>query len=267
MITVSDQGVGIPPEEQTRVFERFYRGAGNAQAEATLARVLGYTWPGPSSRPTGAVFGWRATPVKAPPSRFPAAPIESNLMGVKGICYAEPLVARVTVPSCQNQFEAPVEQVLDVSADPNAKVTGAQWYGQYDRLSQLSDAGDAQYPVLSTTIQTRNWRWSICRCRPARDHLERQQAIGRFTTAVMDSLPPEERRAYLLQPAGVPDARKTWRTEILEADGVTQEMIEEQRAKAELLQRMVEAPSEKRWRRWSRPTTRSSTATSCASWP
>jgi len=76
-----------------------------------------------------------------------------------------------------------------------------------------------------------------------RDHMERQQAIGRFTRAVMDSLPPEERKAYLLQPE-VFLSQENLVQRILEADGVTQEMIDEQRAKADLLQRMVEAPSD-----------------------
>ena len=31
-------------------------------------------------------------------------------------------VARITCPSCQNQFQAPVEQVLDVSNDPSARM-------------------------------------------------------------------------------------------------------------------------------------------------
>jgi hypothetical protein len=59
----------------------------------------------------------------------------------------------------------------------------------------------------------------------------------------MDSLPPEERRAYLLQPE-VFLSQENLVNRVLEADGVTQEMIEEQRAKAELLQRMLEAPSD-----------------------
>ena len=31
------------------------------------------------------------------------------------------MLARVTCPNCNNQFQAPVEQVLDVRADPSAK--------------------------------------------------------------------------------------------------------------------------------------------------
>ena len=32
------------------------------------------------------------------------------------------MLARVTCPNCSNQFQAPVEQILDVGTDPNAKM-------------------------------------------------------------------------------------------------------------------------------------------------
>jgi len=76
-----------------------------------------------------------------------------------------------------------------------------------------------------------------------RTDLERQQAIGKFASAVMDSLPPEERKAYLLQPQ-VFLTMENLVNKILEADGVTPEMIEEQKAKVELLRRMLDATSD-----------------------
>jgi hypothetical protein len=75
-----------------------------------------------------------------------------------------------------------------------------------------------------------------------RDNLERQQAIGRLTSAVMESLPPEDRKGYLFQPQ-VFLTLENLANKILEADGVTPEMIEQQRAKSELLQRMLDATS------------------------
>jgi hypothetical protein len=76
-----------------------------------------------------------------------------------------------------------------------------------------------------------------------RDNIERQQVIGKLTSAVMDQLPPEERKGYLLQPQEFLTMENLV-NKILEEDGVTPEMIEEQKARAQLLQRMLDATSD-----------------------
>ncbi len=67
---------------------------------------------------------------------------------------------------------------------------------------------------------------------------EQQRAIGDLTNQVMTALPPEERKGYLLRP------RSFLRLEgmieaILEADGITPEMLAAQRAKASLLEQLL----------------------------
>jgi hypothetical protein len=76
-----------------------------------------------------------------------------------------------------------------------------------------------------------------------RDNIEQQRLIGNMTSAVMNDLPPEERKAYLLQPQMFL-TMENMSNKILEADGVTPEMIAEQKAKTELLQRMLDASSD-----------------------
>jgi hypothetical protein len=72
---------------------------------------------------------------------------------------------------------------------------------------------------------------------------EQQKMIGELTNRLMSSLPAEQRKAYLLQP------RTFLRLEgmieaILEADGITPEMLAAQRAKIAVLGRLVEAPDD-----------------------
>lgn len=72
---------------------------------------------------------------------------------------------------------------------------------------------------------------------------EQQRVIGDLTNRVMSSLPPEERKGYLLRPQsflrieGMVEA-------ILKADGITPEMLEAQRARTILLDRLLQAASE-----------------------
>jgi len=73
--------------------------------------------------------------------------------------------------------------------------------------------------------------------------VEQQRFIGDLTGRIMSALPAEQRKGYLLRP------RSFLRLEglieaVLEADGITPEMRESQRAKANLLERLLQATSE-----------------------
>lgn len=152
------------------------------------------------------------------------------------------LLARVTCPSCQNQFQAPVEQILDVRADPGAKARVLNGLINVAVCPHCGAGGGLSLPFLYHDPD-KELALVYMPMETGRTDRERQQAIGKFTGAVMDRLPPEERKAYLLQPQ-VFLTLENLVSKILEADGVTPEMIEEQKAKAELLQRMLDATSD-----------------------
>ena len=152
------------------------------------------------------------------------------------------LLARVTCPGCQNQFQTPVEQVLDVRADPSAKVRMLNGLVNATICPHCGMRGALNLPFLYHDPD-KELALVYMPMGAGRDDLERQQAIGQFTQAVLESLPPEERKAYLLQPQ-VFLTLENLSDKILEADGVTPEMIEEQKTKAELLQRMLDATSD-----------------------
>jgi hypothetical protein len=75
------------------------------------------------------------------------------------------------------------------------------------------------------------------------DRQQREQAIGRLTRRVMNQLPSEQRKAYLLQP-DVMLTMDNLTKRILKEEGVTEEMLEAQEQKTQLLQRMLEAASD-----------------------
>lgn len=151
-------------------------------------------------------------------------------------------VARVTCASCQKRFEAPIEQVLDVRADPSAKVRVLNGAVNVVTCPHCGTRGALNLPFFYHDPE-KELALVYMPMDATRDHLERQVAIGKFTQTVMDSLPAEERKGYLLQPQVflTPD---TLISKILEADGITPQMLQEQQAKANLLQRMVDASSD-----------------------
>ncbi len=152
------------------------------------------------------------------------------------------MVARITCPNCQTQFQVPVEQILDVQADPEAKIRLLNGLVNLAVCPNCRMGGALGLPFLYHDSE-KELALVYMPMEAGRDDLARQQAIGRLTSAVMNSLPPEQRKGYLLQPQ-VFFTLESLINKVLEADGITQEMIAAQRAKADLLRRMVEATSD-----------------------
>src|SRR3972149_5563579 len=62
------------------------------------------------------------------------------------------------------------------------------------------------------------------------NHTDQQKLIGQLTQAVLNTTPPEKRKAYLLQPQQF-FVLQTLVEEILKGDGITPEMLRAQQAK------------------------------------
>ena len=152
------------------------------------------------------------------------------------------MLARVTCPGCRNPFETPIEQILDVRDDPGGKIRVLNGLVNVAACPHCGMRGAFNLPFLYHDPD-KELALVYMPLEAGRSDLERQQAIGKLTSAVMDSLPPEERKAYLLQPQ-VFFTLENLANKILEADGVTPEMIEQQKARVELLQRMLDATSD-----------------------
>ena len=152
------------------------------------------------------------------------------------------LVARVNCPNCGSPFQTPIEQVVDVRADPSAKMRVLNGLVNMAVCPQCGVRGTLSLPFLYHDPD-KELALIYMPMEAGRDNLERQQAIGKLTSAVMDQLPPEGRKGYLFQPQEFLTLENLV-NKILEEDGVTPEMIEEQKAKAQLLQRMLDATSD-----------------------
>ena len=72
---------------------------------------------------------------------------------------------------------------------------------------------------------------------------EQQKIIGPLITKVVNSLPPEKKKGYLFQPRTMLTYDTLFET-ILEADGITKEMLNEQKYKGELIRRLLQTSPE-----------------------
>ncbi len=154
---------------------------------------------------------------------------------------AQRLLARVTCPNCRASFGAPIEQILDVEIDPSAK---ARLLAGQVNLVVCPSCGFASMLDLPFIYHDPRKELALVYMPMAagRTDLERQQAIGALSRAVMSTMPQEQRKGYLLNPQ-VFLTYESLVNRVLEADGVTPEMLQAQRDRAELLKRLLEAPT------------------------
>ncbi len=152
------------------------------------------------------------------------------------------MVARVTCPNCQQPFQVRAEQVLDVRDDPSAKSRVLNGAVNVAMCPNCQMRGGLHLPFIYHDPEN-ELALVFMPMEAAQNEVERQQEIGRLTSALMDSLPAEDRKGYLLQPQ-IFLSHETLVKEILKAEGVTEEMMAEQEAKAELLSRMLDTSSD-----------------------
>ncbi len=148
----------------------------------------------------------------------------------------------ITCPSCQQRFPAQIEQIIDVGRDPATK--GRFLSGQ---SSTVHCPHCGYRAVLGTPVLYHD---------PAKElflvyvpmelglqQAERERIIGSLVKTVMDHTPNEQKRGYMFQPRTMLSIQGMMET-ILEADGVTPEMLEEQRAKVRLVESFLQSDQE-----------------------
>jgi hypothetical protein len=150
--------------------------------------------------------------------------------------------APITCPNCNTPFSTPVLTIVDVGQNPEAK--GLLLSGRINIAvcPQCGNAGMLTTPLVYHDPE-KELLFTFAPSELGLGDADQQRLIGDLTNRVMSSLPAEKRKGYLLRP------RSFLRLEamieaILEADGITPEMMKAQRERAELLERLVRASNE-----------------------
>jgi gas vesicle protein len=148
----------------------------------------------------------------------------------------------VTCPKCQSRFITPILSIVDVGQHPEAKNLFLSGQINIAVCPQCGNAGLLNVPLVYHDPE-KELLFTYSPAELGLPEVEQQRILGDLTNRVMSSLPSEQRKGYLLRP------RSFLRLEamieaVLEADGITPEMLEAQRAKADLLARLLHTPSE-----------------------
>jgi hypothetical protein len=143
----------------------------------------------------------------------------------------------VTCSRCNHRFVAPVKSIIDVGLDPADKRRLFSGQLNVAACPQCGSAGMLATPLVYHDPDKELFLVFL----PPELNLpetDQQRIIGSLTQEVMSTLPAEGRKGYLLNPRTFFSLDRLM-SAILEADGITQDMLEAQQAKMQLLEQLL----------------------------
>ena len=148
---------------------------------------------------------------------------------------------QIACPRCRQMITANVEQLFDVTQDPQAK---QRLLGGISNMARCPHCG-YQGRLATPIVYHDNDKELLLTFFPPELNVplnEQERIIGPLIKQVMDRLPPEKRKAYLLKP--VPNLTyESMIQTILGKDGITPEMLKEQQDRVALIERLLQASS------------------------
>lgn len=146
---------------------------------------------------------------------------------------------QITCPVCQTPFVADVQQIIDVGRDPQLKQAFLSGYLNVAQCPSCGSVTQVGSPLLYHDPEHELFMVYVP-MELSLSHADQEKLIGDMVRQAMDSLPPEQRRGYMLQPQTVL-SMQTLVEKVLETEGITPEMIARERGQLELLQELLEA--------------------------
>lgn len=148
---------------------------------------------------------------------------------------------QIACPRCRQMIAANVEQLFDVTADPGAKQRLLSGQSNHARCPHCGYQGRLATPV----VYHDNDKELLLTFFPPELALpinEQERMIGPLIKQVMDRLPAEKRKGYLLKPMANLTYESMIET-ILGKDGVTPEMLKEQQERVQFIERLMQVTS------------------------
>ncbi len=151
---------------------------------------------------------------------------------------------QIPCPQCGQPIVADIRQVFDLAQDPKAKQILLSGAYNIVQCPYCGYQGAVETPIVYHDPEK---ELLLTYFPPAlnKSRDEQERILGRLISQITQNLPPEKRKGYLLQP----QAMLTFQSlieRILEADGITKEMLQEQEKRIRLIERLLSASDEAR---------------------
>lgn len=139
----------------------------------------------------------------------------------------------VTCPQCEQPFTAQIQSIVDAAEQPQLKEELLRGRLNVVQCPNCGAAGAISSPLLYHDSD-QELAFVLVPSQLGMTHDDQEKLVGTLTNTLIDSLLPEKRKGYLLQPKTFLSVESLIRA-ILEAEGVTPEMIEAQQQKLDLI--------------------------------
>jgi hypothetical protein len=148
---------------------------------------------------------------------------------------------QIACPRCRQMITANIEQLFDVTQDPQAK---QRLLGGVSNMARCPHCG-YQGRLAAPIVYHDNEKELLLTFFPPELNMqlnEQERLIGPMIKQVTDRLPPEKRKGYLLKP--IPNLTyESMIQTILSKDGITPEMLKEQQDRVQVIERLLQASS------------------------
>jgi hypothetical protein len=148
---------------------------------------------------------------------------------------------QIACPRCRQMIPAQVEQLFDVTADPGAKQRLIGRQSNYARCPFCGFEGPLSTPI----VYHDNEKELLLTFFPSELGLpvnEQEKLVGPLINQVVNRLPNDKRKAYLFRPQTFL-TYQSMLERILEADGVSKEMLNEQQKRLDIMQKLMRTSS------------------------
>jgi len=148
----------------------------------------------------------------------------------------------VKCPNCKQPITADIDQLFDVNQDPQAKQRLLSGMGNFVQCPLCGYQGNLATPIVYHDPE----KELLLTFMPPELGLprdEQEKVIGNMINEAVKNLPQEMRKGYLFQPQAYL-TKQTLVEKVLEADGITREMIDAQQNRLKLVQRLIEITDE-----------------------
>lgn len=154
------------------------------------------------------------------------------------------MYTQITCPNCGTPYTAEVHQIIDAQRTPHLKQQLLQ--GQLNMAVCPQCGAGGQMTSLLAYHDLEHELFMIYLPQELNiDEAQREEAIGKITREITESLPQEKRKYYLFQPQIIL-SMKTFMEKVLATEGITPEMIARQEGQMELLQTLATADKDVR---------------------